>query len=67
MTHLEKIKNMSAEEITFNLMYYSELLNNGMSFPCVWCKYDIDIDDCRNKDCKQGVIEWLNSEVENDD
>ena len=52
MKNIEKIRNMSAEEL-------AEFLENSRCY----CAYN-DTDRCDNRSCEQGIAEWLEQEAE---
>ena len=58
MTNLEKIQNMNAEEM---MNYIGG--NRLRDYPCDLCAYDVSL--CAfGVDCENGVLNWLESEVE---
>lgn len=57
MTNYEEIKSMNLDEMLL-------LLTSGTETPCHLCKYSgAAIENCRYK-CAEGVVAWLESEVE---
>lgn len=62
MTNYEKIKNMSVEEMAIKLAHSSACEQ--------FCKYVNERGECNHvgpiSGCFNGVIEWLESEAEND-
>ena len=66
MTNLEKIKKYSADEMA-DFIIDSQQGPDHWPYPCDCCVF-VDEHKCytsRNKkDCFEGVIGWLNSEVE---
>ena len=52
MKNIEKIRNMTAEEL-------AEFLENSRCY----CAYN-DTDRCDNRSCEQGIAEWLEQEAE---
>lgn len=55
MTRIEKIRNMTSEELAE--VFYANDLGYG------YCHSDCDGDDCIKENQIQCIVRWLNSEV----
>ena len=70
MTNFEKIKGYSIEEMAEFIFYASEFSEDLCPYPCDYCMRDNNIcthtyhEDVQKEYCMQGVIEWLESEAE---
>ena len=74
MTNFEKIKGYSIEEMAEFIYYANEFSEDLCPYPCDYCKRDNN--ECtrstynsgavQKEYCVQGVIEWLNSEIESE-
>lgn len=61
MTNYEKIKSMTAEEMTDAL--YDFLLQDGITSD-VFCSCCINGDRCCDDNCYAGLLAWLNKEID---
>lgn len=57
MTNANKIRTMSNNEL-------AEFIRNHDD-SCACCALDFDSYECNAKSCKEGILEWLESERDN--
>lgn len=69
MKQIDKIRNMSAEELA---RFLFEILTDFAECRYCWCSGESDVhcayedeDNCIGKSCNEGIKAWLESEVEN--
>ena len=58
MNNLEFIKSFDVDK---TIHFFREFIQ----YKCMFCKYHYDKDDCFNKNCDEGMKEWLEQKVDN--